>query len=149
MPTVINTRKFSKTKSKIPAAISGKDFDFAAKIQEEKKQKIKALKDRKCKRLEKQTAVKQNKKTKMRDVSSESEEENRIEFDDSEEDVELEENCSYACLGSEDWTIDSAWLGCSGTRCNRWFHKKCINEDVCNMTEAELREYEYFCKLCE
>ena len=150
--SLIITRKFSKTKSKIPAAISGKDyFEYAAKVQEEKAQKLRAQEERKRKRLEKQETVKQKKKkaTLRKDSSSENEEESRIEFDDSEEEIDLEENCCHACLGGEDWSINSEWIGCSGIRCNRWFHKRCISDDVYNMTAAELENYEYFCKFCE
>ena len=41
-----------------------------------------------------------------------------------------------ACLGAENWSINSEWIGCSGIRCSRWFHKICISDDVYNMTAA-------------
>ena len=64
-------------------------------------------------------------------------------FDDSDDDLGLEdENCCYACLGKEDWKVDEAWIGCSNNKCNKWFHKTCIAEDVVNMTAEQLKKYQ-------
>ena len=56
--TLLITRKVSKFKSKMPAAISGIDYyNLTKKKQEEKKEKLLQQEERKRKRLEKKTAT--------------------------------------------------------------------------------------------
>ena len=159
--SLIITRKFTRTESKVPYAISGRDyFDLAKKTQEEKEKKIQLQEERKKKRLEKQALAKSKKTQKKRKLNDRSETENEAEseneaetqvvLDDSDDDMGLdEENCCFACLGNEDWTNNRAWLGCSGTRCRKWFHKSCISDEVCDMDNEQLREFEFFCKDCQ
>ena len=71
-------------------------------------------------------------------------------FDDSDDDLDLdEENSCFACLGNEDWGIDDSWIGCGKAKCNRWFHKSCISDEVCKMSKTELAAYQFFCRICE
>ena len=115
---------------------------------------MKQQEERKRKRQEKQVIkkMKSKKKRPRRESSSSSseDEEREIVLDDSEDDLLLEEdNCCAACLGSENWTVGSAWIGCSNARCSKWFHKACISEDIINMTAEQLRAFEFYCNMCK
>ena len=124
------------------------------------------IEERKRKREEKlreNQSRKKSKKKKQEIISSESTSEDEEErgddagiYDDTiivyetdDDDMLLEdENVCEACFGKEDWNLDEAWLGCSGRRCRKWFHKRCISDEVCKMTEKELIEFDFNCKIC-
>ena len=69
----------------------------------------------------------------------------------SEEDDSFDFNAEvcFVCLGSDDWHVPDAWIGCSAEKCQRWFHKMFINNDcVMSMTQEELESYDFYCKTC-
>ena len=154
--SLIQTKRFKKKKTERPDAITGSAyFQMETQKQEEKRRKLRQQEERKKKRIQKQLEAQAKgsktvgKRTRQTASSSESDDENNIVFDDSDDNVGFEEdNCCAACLGNDDWNVDSAWIGCSNERCNKWFHKNCISIDVGTMTEEQLQKYEYFCKMC-
>ena len=145
--SLIITRKITKTKPKLPPAISGNEYlQFLQKKQDEKKKQLELKEERKKKREMKK--AEKNAGTKRTLFTEESEESGQeMEFDD-EESIEMEEeNTCFGCGGNDEWDQPNVWIGCS--TCSKWFHKACISEDVMTMTEEELLEYNYYCKSCE
>lgn len=149
---VVLTRKFTKKNAKRPYAITGNEyFNSEKKKQQEKIEKQQQIEERK--RLEKREAgpsKPSGKKTKHRILASDSEEDERITFDDSDDELDLDDdNCCSACLGAENWNEDDAWIGCSNDKCSKWFHKICLTPAVLSMTQEELDKYDFFCDICE
>ena len=73
-------------------------------------------------------------------------------MDDSEDLTETEINICQACHGNEGWADNDLWLGCSGygnKKCDKWFHKACLSEEVAQMDEAQLKEFELICDACK
>lgn len=154
--SLIIARKYPKSKSKVPSAISGTEYiQHAQKLQDEKQKKLELQEDRKRKRLmkkDKEIIKGKSRKKQRPSAASETESEQEVEmvFDDSEEEetFEEEEGC-FACLGRDLWSDHKAWLGCSNRKCMKWFHKKCISAEVLNMTREEIEKYEFYCRACE
>lgn len=165
---VLITRKNVKTKPKAPPAISGKQYcEYLKKQQDEKKRLFDEKEKRKLERLQKGKTQKnksQKGKKRKRTVEDTSEEE-IVEETDEEDEGKQEENqmvldsdsdCSLkidnemcnACYGKENWSVPEAWIGCSGRRCEKWFHKECISGDICSMTDDELKDYQLLCESC-
>ena len=153
--SLIQTKRFKKKKNDRPDAITGSAyFQMETQKQEEKREKLRQQEERKQKRIQKQLeAQEKGSKTvgkRTRRAASSSESDDNVVFDDSDDDVEIEEdNCCAACLGNNEWNVDSAWIGCSNERCKKWFHKNCISMDVNSMTDEQLQKFEYFCQICE
>jgi len=98
--------------------------------------------DRKRKRAENKINNRQ-KKMKTSNVVQE------VPYDDTDEELFSDNEFScHACLGDEDWNIDTAWLACSNECCKHWFHKSCISYNVVQMSNGELEEFKFFCKTC-
>ena len=126
-----------------------------------KKKKIDEQEQRKRKREEKKknpTKPKPRKKSTKRNLidtfsGNETEEDDTINCivfaDSSDEDIEQDEySACYACLSKEQWNNPDSWIGCSGNKCKRWFHKMCISDNLVKMTKQELKHYDHYCNLC-
>ena len=127
-------------------------FGWGKKKQEEKKKKLDQQEERKRKRLEKQemTQTKNAKKKTRRDSTSSESDEGKISLNDSDDELGSDdENCCSACHGKENWKDDNAWIGCSTDRCPLWFHKQCISDEVANMTAKQIKNLEFYCRVCE
>ena len=150
--SVIITRKVVKTKPKIPPAVSGKVLNNFLKKQQEDKQRAQEEKDERKRLREEKKVETHNKKKKNNRAIEKEEEEDQIVFDDSSDDsMKLDDaDVCHACLGNEGWEDDgAAWIGCSNDKCTLWFHKECISDEVCEMNEEQLEEFQFFCKKCE
>ena len=161
-PSLVIKRKVPLSKLKTPPAISGREYtEYATKLQEEKKKKIDEQEQRKRKREEKKknpTKPKPRKKSTKRNLidtfsGNETEEDDTINCivfaDSSDEDIEQDEySACYACLSKEQWNNPDSWIGCSGNKCKRWFHKMCISDNLVKMTKQELKHYDHYCNLC-
>lgn len=156
--TVLITRKVSKTKSKVPPAVSGKALcNMLKKQQEEKRRALEDKENRKKLREERKQQKEQNKLKRGRTTKhandnevpfDESESDHEVVFDDNSDDsLNVEQNVCGACHGSERWDENDAWIGCS--TCPYWFHKDCISEDVVAMSNAELLSFKFYCRSCE
>ena len=147
-PKLIIARKETKVKSRTPNAVSGDAFTkYATQVQADKQRKIIEKEERKRKReedkrlkasLPKKTRITAKRKLIIENSMSETEtdDETQITYDDSSE-SELQEDISscFACLSNEQWNIPEAWIGCSGKKCKRWFHKNCVSIEVTQMTK--------------
>jgi hypothetical protein len=73
---------------------------------------------------------------------------NEIVYADSSDDELIEENnvCS-TCFGDDGLENGEVWIGC--VKCTRWDHRACISEEVENMSEREIGEYNFLCIKCE
>ena len=142
---VVITRKFPKTTIKTPPAISGKScYKLMQEAQDEKKRKLES-KGKKGKNTKQTT-----KNNEVHELNSDVRIEDEIVFASDEDDSEDNDSeMCFACMGKEDWNVPQAWIGCSNSRCGRWFHKDCLAIDVTDMTGEELDALEFYCKACE
>ena len=76
-----------------------------------------------------------------------------IVYDDSDNLPENDSNVCQACHGNEGWDENHLWIGCSGFgrcgKCDHWFHKGCLSEEVAEIDEDQLKEYELLCDICK
>ena len=149
---VIITRKISINKTKVPFAISAREHVNHLK---EKQDKKKRELDEKEKRKEDRLNKKKKKVAKSSNKSPEENDENEnveMILDDSEDELpEINTNVCRACHGEDGWDEPDLWIGCSGfgrKKCDHWFHKACLSEDVAKMDEDQLKEYELLCEMC-
>ena len=152
---VIINRKVT-AKPKVPYAISGTDYNKTLKMNQNKKaeaeaQKIKRRNDRMAKRNQKQLKIKV-KRVKAADSSTE--EDTDILYDDSSSDNILEEELNVnrkekclACDGRDLWNRNNAWIGCN--KCEGWIHRSCVSKDVENMSEIQIKEFDFVCFKCK
>ena len=148
---VIIKRKISINKTKVPFAISAREHvEHLQSKQNKKKRELEEKEKRKTDRQnkkKKKTAVAAAVETVEQEAGSE-----EIILDDSEDLTETEINICQACHGDEGWADNDLWLGCSGygnKKCDKWFHKACLCEEVAQMDEAQLKEFELICDACK
>ena len=142
------TRKESKTKTKVPHAISGAECYKLMQSKQDEKQRQQEAKGKRGKTSKNST----KKNGDVAAVISEIVDETVLSLHSDDEDslgVSSDNEECFACLGREDWNVPNAWIGCSTERCGRWFHKACLSDDVSSMTQQQLKEYDFFCKSCE
>ena len=141
---VMITRKVTKTKPKTPPAISGKEYcDFLQKQQQEKSRKVREKEQRRQERIQKGT------KRKRTEGDQEVESLEMVLMSDDDISLEQDSDICFACYGTEGWEVPELWIGCSGIGCDKWYHKDCLSTDISNMTQEELDDFSYFCKICE
>lgn len=148
---VIISRKVTTAQTKIPFAISGDEYVGYLKGKQDKKKR--ELDEKEKRRIERET--KRKKKSVKSNTETNSGESQVIIFDDNSDD-ELPEiqttNSCQACLGDDGWSDDELWIGCSSAfknrKCDKWFHKNCLSDNVAQMGEEELKAYELLCDIC-
>ena len=151
--SLIMTRKTPRLKSKVPPALSGKDFhQNLLKMQNEKErqqiEKERRKEERERKKAEKEKAKKGRRGNKRkRNESDDSSDPDAIVMDTDSDNMDREdENICFACLGNEGLDEGSNWIGCN--KCSRWYHRTCLSEEIENMTNEELVAFNFVCALC-
>lgn len=157
---ITSTKKNTSVKPKHSPAFTGIDhLNFLRRTQREKEkleeEKEKRKKERELKKkLKEQAANNKGKRggKRVRETAKEDEqdtdkEDQEMVFMDSDSDLDIDnENKCEACFGNEDLDDNSKWIGCN--KCPRWFHKGCVSDDVEEMDEEELREFNFICHYC-
>lgn len=150
---VVMNRKVTLNQTKLPFAISGKDYIGHLKDKQEKKKR--ELDDKEQRKVERER--KRKKKPLARQRAEDQSRSEAMVLDDSDDELpelELNTNICQACFGEEEWEVGELWIGCSGfgnktKTCNSWFHKACLSEDISAMTEDQLRKFELLCDACK
>ena len=142
VPLYESHKKCTKSKSKVPPAISGIDYLESLKMVEERKiiewkKKEERKQERERKRLEKMEA----KQKKKRVASSDEDSEGEIVYASSDEDVDEGSDKCGACEGDEDWDIPGKWIGC--IKCVFWYHRACLSQEIENMSAAEIKAFQF------
>ena len=148
----IITRKVAKKKPKTPSALSGTECLAMLRSEQEKKAKALEEKERRKKEREekkkKKTCEKKRQPAAVEEMDELPETEEEIIFAASSDDeISFEKNICGACEGSEGWEDGEKWIGCNS--CIRWYHKDCISGDNTNMSDEELRKFNFICPVCD
>ena len=154
--TVHITRK-KTLKTKTPPAISGREYvEHTRKLNDSKTREQEKKEERRVARIAKKNekCVKKNEKSVKRkrvvENESESSDEELPTLDADDTDASIEETAScFACLGRDGWDDNSKWIGCGSKKCYRWFHKLCLSDDIAKMSDKQIHNYKFYCKVCE
>ena len=155
---IIIKRPASKRNNQVPYAVTSKDFNKSLRKKQElkaadEKRKSERKAEREKKRIEKAAGVNKKKPVKRRIIvtSDESSDSNLSDPDDiilndSTSSSEDEENNCKKCGKSDGQDVDDAWMGCN--RCKNWYHKVCMGERFCIMSNDDLEQYNFICPSC-
>ena len=155
---IIISRKITKTKPKVPPAISGTEsVNYFKRLQDAKKEALEQKEKRKIMREQKKndkimSKGKKRKEPEEEENQSEEEEQSEdveepIRYDDSTDDEEVFDDSSCgACEGKDYWEDGSKWIGCND--CSQWYHRSCLAINFMEMTEIEIKDFYFSCPKC-